>query len=71
MELLSDFAPVMSFFSRSKKLFEQMDIKDLEAAVQSVCREMVSFCLGVIKHCKRNPIGKPAESFQEIYTYFS
>lgn len=56
--MLADFAPILSFFSRSKKLFEQMDSKDLETAVEAVCEEMVLFCLGVIKYCRRNPIGR-------------
>ncbi|OLE52847.1 MAG: hypothetical protein AUG51_16105 [Acidobacteria bacterium 13_1_20CM_3_53_8] len=65
--MLADFAPILSFFDRSKKLFEQMDSNDLETAVEAVCREMVLFCLGVVKYCQRNPIGRcskviPADS---------
>jgi hypothetical protein len=56
--MLADFAPNLSFFSRSKKLFEQMDSKDLETAVEAVCKEMVLFCLGVVKYCRRNAVGK-------------
>jgi hypothetical protein len=35
-----------------------MDSKDLETAVEAVCKEMVLFCLGVVKYCRRNPVGK-------------
>jgi hypothetical protein len=54
--MLADFAPILSFFSRSKKLFAQMDSKDLEAAVGAVCKEMVLFCLGIVRYCQRHPI---------------
>jgi hypothetical protein len=56
--MLADFAPILSFFSRSKKLFEQMDSEHLEAAVEAVCKEMVLFCLGVVRYCQRNPVGR-------------
>lgn len=62
--MLEDFAPVLSFFSRSKTLFEQMDSKDLEAAVESVCKEMVSFSLEVIRYCQRHPISKYSETIR-------
>jgi hypothetical protein len=60
--MLADFAPILSFFSRSKRLFERMDSKDLETAVEAVCKEMVLFCLGVVRYCQRNPIGTYVKS---------
>jgi hypothetical protein len=56
--MLTEFAPILSFFRRSRELFEQMNSKDLEAAIEAVCEEMVRFCLGVVKYCRRKSAGK-------------
>src|SRR4051794_19613887 len=51
--MLTEYAPILSFFRRSRELFEQMNSKDLEAAIEAVCDEMIHFCLGVVKQCRR------------------
>ena len=51
--MLTEFAPILSFFRRSHELFEQMNSKDLDAAIEAVCEEMIRFCLGVVKYCQR------------------
>lgn len=51
--MLTEFAPILSFFRRSRELFEQMSSRDLEAAIEAVCEEMIRFCLGVVKYCRR------------------
>ena len=54
--MLADFTPTLSFFSRSKELFNK-DSKGLEAAVEAVCKDMVLICLKVTRYCQRHPIG--------------
>jgi hypothetical protein len=53
--MLTEFAPILSFFRRS---LEQMSSKDLEAAIEAVCEEMIRFCLGVVKYCRRKSAGE-------------
>jgi hypothetical protein len=56
--MLTEFAPILSFFRRSCELFEQMNSKDLEDAIEAVCEEIIRFCLGVVKYCRRKSAGE-------------
>jgi hypothetical protein len=61
--MLAEFAPILSFFRRSRELFEQMNSTDLEAAIEAVCEEMIRFCLGVVKYCQRKSASERPQAF--------
>jgi hypothetical protein len=61
--MLTEFAPILSFFRRSRELFEQMNSKDLETAIEAVCEEMIRFCLGVVKYCRRKSASEHPQAF--------
>jgi hypothetical protein len=63
VDMLAEFAPILSFFRRSHDLFKQMSSKDLEAAIKAVCEEMIHFCLGVVKYCRRKSTSEHPQAF--------